>query len=101
MPSPGSRRISKGQELPLGADESVAHRLYLSPLCDNRRIFLTAREMEDIKDRLEEKKKSEKDKTRLRGKKGSEQLEPGFCRQTGSTHRHGLMKWLQKQRRML
>lgn len=32
---------SKGQSLPLGADESVAHRLYVSPLYDNRRIFLT------------------------------------------------------------
>lgn len=31
----------KGQSLPLGADESVAHGLYVSPLYHNRRIFFT------------------------------------------------------------
>ena len=32
---------SKGQSLPLGAGESAAPKLYVSPLYENRRIFLT------------------------------------------------------------
>lgn len=70
MPSPGRSNFQRHISLALsGADELlVAHRLHLSPLMTIEE-YSHSGEMRTSRTDLRRKKKSEKDKTRLRGKK--------------------------------